>query len=145
MHSPTHAASPPQRAYIATIMSTVEENKAPQQPVEMDLANTPLKNAESDGKRVRTEDAGSPMDEVSDESPPKKTKDDETATSATVEKTDDEAASAAKPDSTTGGDATNVEEKSDATDVDEKTDATNVDEKAAAAEEKPAQPDTSEA
>ena len=121
-------------------MSTVEENKAPQQPVEMDLANTPLKNAESDGKRVRTEEAGSPMDEVSDESPPKKTKEDETATSATVEKTDDEAASAAEPDSTTGGDATN-----DSNSVEEKADATDVDEKASAAEEKPAQPDTSEA
>jgi len=65
-------------------MSTVEENKEPQQPAEMDLANTPLKNAESDGKRVRTEEAGSPVDEVGDESPPKKTK--EPASSATVEK-----------------------------------------------------------
>ena len=129
-------------------MSTVEENKEPQQPAEMDLANTPLKNAESDGKRVRTEEAGSPMDEVSDESPPKKTKRHETVSSARFEKADNEAASAAEPDSTTGGDATNdsnVEEKADATTVDEKADTTNVDEKAAATEETPAQPETSEA
>ena len=120
--------------------TTVEENKAPQQPTEMDVA-TPLKNGESDGKRERTaEEAGSPMDEVSDESPPKKTKEDETS-SATVEKTDDEAASAAEPDSTKGEDATNVEEKADATNVEEKAAATNVEEKAA---EEPTQPDTSE-
>ena len=66
--------------------TTVEENQAPQLPTEMDVA-TPLKNDESDGKRERTEEAGSPMDEVSDESPPKKAKEDESATESRSKET----------------------------------------------------------